>query len=76
MLTNIETLVDRIGSRYVLATLTAKRARQINRGAKVRIPNYDFTGKPHEIALREIELGLVNPVVVRTKPAPPVDTLA
>lgn len=76
MSANIETLVDRMGSKYVLATLTSKRAREINRGVKVRLPDYDFSGKPHEIALREIELGLVNPVVPQPKPAPPVDPLA
>lgn len=73
---NIEKLVERLKSKYVLATLTSKRAREINRGVKVRLPDYDFGGKPHEVALLEVDQGLVHPV-----PAPPpapaaVDPLA
>ncbi len=67
MTVNIEKLIDRMQSKYTLATLTSKRARDINKGFKVRIA--DFSGKPHEVALREIEQGVVNPTT--PPPAPP-----
>jgi DNA-directed RNA polymerase subunit omega len=53
----IEDLVDRIGNRYAIVVAVAKRARQLNAGAK---PLVDIDSKnPTTIALHEISAGLV-----------------
>lgn len=52
----IEQLLEIAGSKYVLATVVAKRAKQINNGAKVLVD--DISGKPITISLREMAAGV------------------
>ena len=53
----VEDLVKTMGSKYTLTTLMAKRAREINNGAKILSSN--VIGKAEQISLREIAEGLV-----------------
>lgn len=56
----IEDLIKQLGSKYALASLCAKRARDLNTGAKVL--SEDISGKADAIALREINQNLVHAV--------------
>ncbi|GEM_PF-497587 len=51
---DIDTLVDKTGNRYVLATIVAKRAKQLNEGATPMAP-IEGIHKPLFIALQEIQ---------------------
>lgn len=53
----IEKLLAITGSKYVLSTVVAKRAKQINAGAKVLVEN--ISGKPNAISFREVAAGVV-----------------
>jgi DNA-directed RNA polymerase subunit omega len=53
----IEKLLAIAGSKYVLSTVVAKRAKQINAGAKVLVD--DISGKPISISFREVAAGVV-----------------
>lgn len=56
----MEDLIDRLGSKYALATVCAKRARQLNAGQKVLVD--DVSGKVYSISMREINQGMINAV--------------
>lgn len=62
----VEKLIGDFGSKYALATLCAKRAKQINAGAKIAID--DVGGKSDVIALKEISEQRVK--MGARKPAP------
>jgi DNA-directed RNA polymerase subunit omega len=55
----VEDAVDKIGNRFDLILVAARRARQISVGAKDPMVDAE-NDKPTVIALREIEQGLVN----------------
>jgi DNA-directed RNA polymerase subunit omega len=55
----VQDAVDKIGNRFDLVLVAAKRARQIATGGKDPMVDWD-NDKPTVVALREIELGLVN----------------
>ena len=55
----VEDAVDKIGNRFDLILVAARRARQISVGGKDPMVNAE-NDKPTVIALREIEQGLVN----------------
>ena len=55
----VEDAVDKIGNRFDLVLVAARRARQIAIEGKEPLVERG-TDKPTVIALREIELGLVN----------------
>ncbi|MCL5049479.1 MAG: DNA-directed RNA polymerase subunit omega [Firmicutes bacterium] len=54
----VEEAVDRIGNRFDLVLVAARRARQIANGREALVNTTNE--KPTVIALREIEAGLVN----------------
>lgn len=54
---HINTLLEKVDSRYTLVTLTAKRARQLVEGANVLTQNK--SGKPVTIAINEIQQNMV-----------------
>lgn len=60
---SIVDLLKKVGSRYTLITITAKRARQIVEGSEPMV-NIDAT-KPVTIAINEIDKGLVDYEAVR-----------
>jgi DNA-directed RNA polymerase subunit omega len=49
---SLEQAVDKVSNRYLLVVLSAKRARQINRGAAPRVDSKHK--KPTSVALEEI----------------------
>ena len=55
----VEEAVDKIGNRFDLILVAARRARQISVGGKDPMVDAE-NDKPTVIALREIEQGLVN----------------
>ncbi|MAD88359.1 MAG: DNA-directed RNA polymerase subunit omega [Pseudoalteromonas sp.] len=55
----VEDAVDKIGNRFDLILVAARRARQISVGGKDPMVDAE-NDKPTVIALREIEQGLVN----------------
>ena len=55
----VEDAVDKIGNRFDLILVAARRARQISAGGKDPMVDAE-NDKPTVIALREIEQGLVN----------------
>jgi DNA-directed RNA polymerase omega subunit len=64
----LESLIHQVGSKYALASLCAKRARDLNAGAKILYQ--DVIGKSDAIALKEIQAGLIL-AVPKPKPAKP-----
>lgn len=63
----IEKLITITNSKYVLATVVAKRAKQINNGAKVLVD--DISGKPIAISFREMAAGVLEYEAQGTEPA-------
>ncbi len=55
----VQDAVDKIGNRFDLVLVAAKRARQIATGGKDPMVDWD-NDKPTVVALREIEKELVN----------------
>jgi DNA-directed RNA polymerase subunit omega len=49
---SLESAVNKVSNRYLLVVLSAKRARQINRGAAARVESRHR--KPTSVALEEI----------------------
>ena len=49
---SLESAVNKVSNRYLLVVLSAKRARQINRGAAARVESRHK--KPTSVALEEI----------------------
>jgi DNA-directed RNA polymerase subunit omega len=49
---SLESAVNKVSNRYLLVVLSAKRARQINRGAPARVESRQK--KPTSVALEEI----------------------
>jgi DNA-directed RNA polymerase omega subunit len=70
----LESLIQQVGSKYALASLCAKRARDLNAGAKVLID--DIVGKSDAIALKEIQEGLVLAVPKPKVPKPEAPPIA
>ena len=56
----VEECLDKVGNRFELVMVAAKRARQLATGGKEPLVQ-DASDKPTVIALREIEEGLVGP---------------
>lgn len=54
----VEDAVNKVGNRFDLVMLASKRARQLARGGKDPLVEWD-NDKPTVVALREIELGLI-----------------
>jgi DNA-directed RNA polymerase subunit omega len=54
---SLEQALDNVSNRYLLVVLSAKRARQINRGAPPRVESRHK--KPTSVALEEISNGKV-----------------
>jgi DNA-directed RNA polymerase subunit omega len=54
---SLEHALDNVSNRYMLVVLSAKRARQINRGAPPRVESRHR--KPTSMALEEISAGKV-----------------
>lgn len=63
--------MEQVGSKYTLATICAKRAKEINAGAKVLTE--DITGKPDRLALREIMEGKIRAGKKPVEVAAPVE---
>ena len=55
----VQDAVDKVGNRFSLIMLAAKRARQIATGGSDPMVDWD-NDKPTVVALREIEKGLVD----------------
>lgn len=70
----LEELIQQVGSKYALASLCAKRSRDLNAGAKVLID--DVVGKADAIALKEIQDGLILAVPKPKIPKPEVLPIA
>ena len=67
-----------IHSRFLFVDVAALRAKQLRRGARVRLDASDATGpmlphKPERMAMEEVRRGLVYYDVPAKKPAPPED---
>ena len=58
---NVEEMIKKVGSKYVLASVVGKRAKDLNRGAKILVD--DVSGKTISIAFRELEEGKLNYVI-------------
>lgn len=70
---NIEELLEKTGSKYVLATAIFKRAKEINSGGKILVDSYGR--KPEIIALQEIASGHVEiDFDPNRKPEAPLET--
>jgi DNA-directed RNA polymerase subunit omega len=54
---SLERALDKVSNRYLLVVLSAKRARQINRGAPPRVESHHR--KPTSVALEEISAAKV-----------------
>lgn len=75
----VEDCLEHVNNKFELATIAAKRARQLARGANARLPWED--DKPTVMALREIAAGQIDENVlnepveapVRPRPEPSYD---
>lgn len=65
----VEDSLEKVGNRFDLVLIAAKRARNISMGAEPMLP--DDKDKPTVIALREIAEGLVGEDILREAPPPP-----
>lgn len=65
----VEDSLDRIGNRFDLVLIAAKRARNISMGAEPMVSADN--DKPTVIALREIADGHVNEDILKEAPPPP-----
>lgn len=54
---NLESLLDKVDSKFSLITMVTKRVRQLNSGWEPLVENNDY--KPVSLALREIEAGKI-----------------
>lgn len=55
--TPLEKLLEKTGGRFLLASVAARRSKEVNDGAKILSSRVD--GKPHTVAIREIVEGHV-----------------
>jgi DNA-directed RNA polymerase subunit K/omega len=61
-----------IGSRFLFVDVAALRAKQLRRGARVRISDAEhLPKKPERVAMEEVRRGLVHYDVPEPKPAVP-----
>lgn len=65
----VEDSLEKVGNRFDLVLIAAKRARNISMGADPLIP--DDKDKPTVIALREIAEGLIGEEILNEAPPPP-----
>lgn len=65
----VEDSLERVGNRFDLVLIAAKRARNISMGAEPLIPA--DKDKPSVIALREIADGLIGEEILNEAPPPP-----
>jgi DNA-directed RNA polymerase subunit omega len=68
----VEDCLEHVNNKFELATIAAKRARQLARGANARLPWED--DKPTVMALREIAAGEVTIAILDEPDLPPVHT--
>lgn len=68
----VEDCLEHVNNKFELATIAAKRARQLARGANARLPWED--DKPTVMALREIAAGEVDISILEEPDLPPVST--
>ena len=66
----VEDCLEHVNNKFELATIAAKRARQLARGANARLPWED--DKPTVMALREIAAGEVTIAILDEPDLPPV----
>ena len=64
----VEDSLEKIGNRFDLVLIAAKRARNLSMGAEPMVP--DDKDKPTVIALREIADGLVGEDILKEAPPP------
>jgi DNA-directed RNA polymerase subunit omega len=68
----VEDCLQHVNNKFELATIAAKRARQLARGANARLPWED--DKPTVMALREIAAGEVDISILEEPDLPPIST--
>jgi DNA-directed RNA polymerase subunit omega len=68
----VEDCLQHVDNKFELATIAAKRARQLARGANARLPWED--DKPTVMALREIAEGHVTRAILDEPDLPPMTT--
>lgn len=68
----VEDCLEHVNNKFELATIAAKRARQLARGANARLPWED--DKPTVMALREIAAGEVTIAILDEPDLPPIST--
>jgi DNA-directed RNA polymerase subunit omega len=66
----VEDCLEHVANKFELATIAAKRARQLARGANAQLPWED--DKPTVMALREIAEGRVTRAILDEPELPPV----
>lgn len=66
----VEDCLEHVNNKFELATIAAKRARQLARGANAHLPWED--DKPTVMALREIAAGKVTVAILEEPDLPPV----
>ncbi|GAB3680939.1 DNA-directed RNA polymerase subunit omega [Salinisphaera aquimarina] len=68
----VEDCLEHVNNKFELATIAAKRARQLARGANARLPWED--DKPTVMALREIAAGEIDISILDEPDLPPIST--
>ena len=68
----VEDCLEHVNNKFELATIAAKRARQLARGANARLPWED--DKPTVMALREIAAGEIDISILEEPDLPPLAT--
>ncbi|MES1926376.1 DNA-directed RNA polymerase subunit omega [Salinisphaera sp. T31B1] len=68
----VEDCLEHVNNKFELATIAAKRARQLARGANAHLPWED--DKPTVMALREIAEGYVTVAILDEPDLPPLTT--
>lgn len=68
----VEDCLKHVNNKFELATIAAKRARQLARGANARLPWED--DKPTVMALREIAAGEIDISILEEPDLPPIST--
>jgi DNA-directed RNA polymerase subunit omega len=71
----VEECLDKVGNRFDLVILAAKRARQLATGGKEPLVKDSTSDKPTVIALREIEEGLIGPDTIEDTSEPTLEEL-
>jgi len=68
----VEDCLEHVNNKFELATIAAKRARQLARGANAYLPWED--DKPTVMALREIAAGYISIDILEEPDLPPLST--